>query len=66
MKPWMRETYPDVLDQVFAGSEIIHNGEAAVIAMDYIDEFIEQSPEYPRAEVADGPRELITVVLYTE
>jgi hypothetical protein len=66
MKPWMKEAYPEVVNQVFAGSGIIHNEEAAVIAMDYIDEFIEQSAEYPRAEVADGAYELINVVLYAE
>ena len=66
MGTWMKEAYPDVVDQVFAGSWIIHNGEAAVIAMDHIGEFIEQSTEYPRADATEQMDEMITVALFTE
>ena len=66
MKAWMQEAYPDVVDQVFGGSWIIHNEEAAETAMDYIDEFLEQSTEYPRTDAGDGPYEMVAIALFTE
>jgi hypothetical protein len=66
MKAWMREAYPDAAGQIFEG-RLNRDGESAVIAMNYIDEFIEQSTEYPRAaDVADAVFEMITIVLFTE
>ncbi len=66
LKAWMQEAYPDVVNQVFGGSWIIHNEEAAVIAMGHIDEFLEQSTEYPRVHTTDGPYEMVAIALFTE
>ena len=65
-KAWMDGAYPDVASQIFAG-RIIRDGRSAVIAMDFIDEFIEQSSKYPRSADADQEMvEMITVALFTE
>jgi hypothetical protein len=64
---WMKEAYPDAAALVFVGGDLIHNGEAAETAMDYIDEFLEQSTEYPHA--ADAPEDMLALIvdaLYTE
>ena len=67
MKVWMDEIYPDVSAQVFAGTDILHSGEAAVIAMDYVDEFVNQSDKYPRAgDAGNEALELVSVALFTE
>ncbi len=60
MKAWMEQAYPDVAAQIFAGSRIIHDGESATIAMDYIDELLEASNEYPRG--GDAPQEAMEMV----
>ena len=66
-KSWMDQAYPDVAAQVFAGQQINRNGRSAVVAMDYIDEFIEQSTEYPRAPDANEQMvEMLAVALFTE
>ncbi len=66
-KTWMEDVYPDVVAEVFLGQQIMRNGRSAVIAMDYIDEFLEQSTEYPRAaDATEAMVELIAVALFTE
>ena len=60
MKTWMEQTHPEVAAQIFAGSRIIHDGESATIAMEYIDDFLEQSDEYPR--VGDSSEEAMELI----
>ena len=45
---WMRETHPEVADSVFVNLGFMHNGEAAAIAVAYLDEFLAASDTYPR------------------
>ena len=67
MKAWMQETYPEVATEIFVGQDLIRSGRTAAIAMDYIDEFLEQSSDYPRAaDPMEATVEMITVVLFTE
>ena len=67
MKAWMEQNYPDVAAQIFAGSDIIHDGQSALVAMEYVDEFIEQSDTYPRVgDAAEEAIDMISVALFTE
>jgi hypothetical protein len=45
---WMREAYPDDAAIAFPSDDLVHNGEAAAIAVAHLDEFLEASDEYPR------------------
>ncbi len=67
MKAWMQQAYPEVAAEIFVGQDLIRSGRTAAIAMDYIDEFLEQSSDYPRAaDPIEAMVEMITVVLFTE
>ncbi|MDJ0498154.1 MAG: hypothetical protein QNJ89_10010 [Acidimicrobiia bacterium] len=47
---WMRSAYPDEHQVVFAGgARLARTPEAAAAAVKRIDEFIDQSPDYPRS-----------------
>ncbi len=66
MKGWMEQAHPEVAAQIFAGSRIIHNGESSTIAMEYIDDFLEQSDDYPRVgDASEEAMELISGPLFT-
>jgi hypothetical protein len=45
---WMREAYPEEAAIAFPSVDLVHNGEAAAIAVSHLDEFLEASDEYPR------------------
>ncbi|MDJ0498155.1 MAG: hypothetical protein QNJ89_10015 [Acidimicrobiia bacterium] len=45
---WMREAYPEDAAIAFPTVDLVHNGEAAAIAVSHLDEFLEASDEYPR------------------
>jgi hypothetical protein len=45
---WMREAYPEDAAIAFPTVDLVHNGEAAAIAVAHLDEFLEASDEYPR------------------
>ncbi|MDJ0663174.1 MAG: hypothetical protein QNJ75_01360 [Acidimicrobiia bacterium] len=46
---WMRSAYPDDHRIAFVGSDLARTPEAAAIAITRIDEFIDQSANYPRS-----------------
>ncbi len=66
MRAWMQQAYPDDVGQMFTGSWVIHDAGAAVTAMDHIDEFLQQSTVYPRAEATEQMDEMIAIALFTE
>ncbi len=45
---WMREAYPDDAAIAFPTNDLVHNAEAALIAVAHLDEFLEWSDKYPR------------------
>ena len=45
---WMREAYPEDAAIAFPTVDLVHNGEAAAIAVAHLDEFLEASDKYPR------------------
>lgn len=45
---WMREAYPEDAAIAFPTDDLVHNGEAAAIAVAHLDEFLEVSDQYPR------------------
>lgn len=45
---WMRGVYPEDAAIAFPFDDLVHNGEAAAIAVAHLDEFLEASDEYPR------------------
>ena len=45
---WMREVYPEDAAIAFPTVDLVHNGEAATIAVAHLDEFLEASDTYPR------------------
>jgi hypothetical protein len=45
---WMREAYPEDAAIAFPSVDLVHNGEAAAIAVSHLDEFLEASDTYPR------------------
>jgi hypothetical protein len=45
---WMRQAYPEDAAIAFPTVDLVHNGEAAAIAVAHLDEFLEASDEYPR------------------
>lgn len=46
---WMRDTYPDDAAIAFPTDDLVHNGEAAAIAVGHLAEFLEASDKYPRS-----------------
>jgi hypothetical protein len=46
---WMKNVYPDDHRTAYAGSDLARTSEAAAIAVSRIDEFIDQSDDYPRS-----------------
>lgn len=47
---WMLQAYPEDADLAYGGGEnLIRTPEAAAIAMEHLDEFLEQSEKYPRS-----------------
>jgi hypothetical protein len=44
----MREAYPEDAAIAFPTVDLVHNGEAAAIAVAHLDEFLEASDKYPR------------------
>ncbi len=46
---WMRSAYPDDHQVAFIGTDLARTPKAAAIAVTRIDEFIDQSAEYPRS-----------------
>ena len=45
---WMREAYPADAEIAFPTADLVHNGEAAAIAVSHLDEFLEVSDKDPR------------------
>ncbi len=45
---WMKEAYPEDAAIAFPTVDLVHNGEAAAIAVAHLDEFLEASDKYPR------------------
>jgi hypothetical protein len=46
---WLRSAYPDDHRIAFIGTDLARTPEAAAIAVTRIDEFIDQSNDYPRS-----------------
>jgi hypothetical protein len=46
---WMRNAYPDDHQIAYVGQDLARTAEAAAIAVVRIDEFIDQTADYPRS-----------------